>query len=180
MQPMRALALLALFAPAASLVIPAPLRAVGSSRAFVRMQESPPPPPTGRLGATVDQDGKSNVWAVEPAMKVDNTNQDKGIVAFAPVLATLSCLSSYLSLWPRVAAPAADVSGCRPGVGAAHQAAPDEVSVRSSEFSCMILLEDVWEMTESNRARPVEFRVDAFALAQPPPTGDALLASIAV
>lgn len=24
--------------------------------------EAPPPPPKGRLGATVDQDGKSNVW----------------------------------------------------------------------------------------------------------------------
>jgi len=97
---MRALALLALFAPAASLVIPAPLRAVGSSRAFVRMQESPPPPPTGRLGATVDQDGKSNVWAVEPAMKVDNTNQDKGIVAFAPVLGVAGLIVLLVPLLP--------------------------------------------------------------------------------
>lgn len=28
----------------------------------LRAQEAPPPPPKGRLGATVDQDGKSNVW----------------------------------------------------------------------------------------------------------------------
>ncbi len=28
----------------------------------VNMEAPSPPPPTGRLGATVDQDGKSNVW----------------------------------------------------------------------------------------------------------------------
>merc|ERR1719453_2347155 len=49
----------------------------------VRLQEAPPPPPKGKLGATVDQDGKSNVWAVEPTMKVEK--EDKGIMAFAPV-----------------------------------------------------------------------------------------------
>jgi len=47
------------------------------------MQEAPPPPPQGKLGATVDQDGKSNVWAVEPTMKVDSV--DKGLMAYAPV-----------------------------------------------------------------------------------------------
>ena len=31
-----------------------------------RMQEAPPPPPKGKLGATVDQDGKSNVWVRAP------------------------------------------------------------------------------------------------------------------
>ena len=40
---------------------------VGTRSAMVpkvqlRAQEAPPPPPTGKLGATVDQDGKSNVW----------------------------------------------------------------------------------------------------------------------
>merc|ERR1719324_1743585 len=49
----------------------------------LRAQEAPPPPPKGKLGATVDQDGKSNVWAVEPSMKVDK--EDKGLLAFAPV-----------------------------------------------------------------------------------------------
>ena len=33
------------------------------------------PPPKGRLGSSVDQDGKSNIWAVEPKMAVD---QDAG------------------------------------------------------------------------------------------------------
>ena len=28
----------------------------------LRAQEAPPPPPKGKLGATIDQDGKSNVW----------------------------------------------------------------------------------------------------------------------
>jgi len=49
----------------------------------LRAQEAPPPPPKGKLGATVDQDGKSNVWAVEPTMKVEK--EDKGVMAFAPV-----------------------------------------------------------------------------------------------
>ena len=31
-------------------------------RVQLRAQEAPPPPPKGKLGATVDQDGKSNVW----------------------------------------------------------------------------------------------------------------------
>lgn len=45
----------------------------------------PPPPKSGRLGGTVDQDGKSNVWAVEPTMQVDKG--DKGLSAFFPVIA---------------------------------------------------------------------------------------------
>ena len=49
----------------------------------VRMDTPPPPNSGSRLGGTVDQDGKSNVWAVEPAVKVEKT--DKGIMAYAPV-----------------------------------------------------------------------------------------------
>ena len=34
----------------------------------IRLQDPPPPPPgKGRLGGTVDQDGKSNVWVRTPA-----------------------------------------------------------------------------------------------------------------
>ena len=36
---------------------------------------APSPPPKGRLGSSVDQDGKSNIWTVEPKMAVD---QDAG------------------------------------------------------------------------------------------------------
>merc|ERR1719460_1720673 len=87
-----------LLAPAHALVIGvAPTgAALRAPLAGVRAQEEPPPPPTksgSRLGGTVDQDGKSNVWAVEPTMKVDQA--DKGLLAFAPVVgvAALAVLS---------------------------------------------------------------------------------------
>ena len=43
----------------------------------VYMQGAPPPPPK-RQGATVDQDGKSNVWAVEPQQQVESEADGKG------------------------------------------------------------------------------------------------------
>ena len=57
----KALLLLALscFAASDALVIGA---RPAVKRVAVRAQEAPSPPPKGRLGATVDQDGKSNVW----------------------------------------------------------------------------------------------------------------------
>merc|ERR1719335_694155 len=54
-------------------------------RAATVMAEPPPPPPK-RQGATVDQDGKSNVWAVEPAMQVDKSPKKSGIKAYLPVI----------------------------------------------------------------------------------------------
>jgi len=90
--------LLALVAPLEALVVGTAriVPAQGALRAplaGVRAQEAPPPPPGSRLGGTVDQDGKSNVWAVEPSMKVENT--DKGVLSFAPVIgvAALAVLS---------------------------------------------------------------------------------------
>ena len=56
--------LFALVAPCDALVLGARAGA-GAPRAAlrnIRAQEAPPPPPRGKLGATVDQDGKSNVW----------------------------------------------------------------------------------------------------------------------
>eukprot|EP00304_Pavlova_gyrans_P013635 CAMPEP_0206042966 /NCGR_PEP_ID=MMETSP1466-20131121/7130_1 /ASSEMBLY_ACC=CAM_ASM_001126 /TAXON_ID=44452 /ORGANISM="Pavlova gyrans, Strain CCMP608" /LENGTH=117 /DNA_ID=CAMNT_0053417701 /DNA_START=40 /DNA_END=393 /DNA_ORIENTATION=- len=39
--------------------------------------DQPPPIKTkSGLGRTVDEDGKSNVWAVEPRMRVDNSEMD--------------------------------------------------------------------------------------------------------
>ena len=73
--------------------------APSSSLRFVRM-ETPPPPPSGRLGATVDQDGKSNVWAVEPTMKVDATTADKGLVAYAPVFGLAGLIVLLVPLLP--------------------------------------------------------------------------------
>merc|ERR1712087_774750 len=94
------LALCVLVASSDALIVqprlaPLPLSVLCSTVSLIRVQETPPPPPpSGRLGATVDQDGKSNVWAVEPAMKVEGEN-DKGIMAFAPVagVALLALLS---------------------------------------------------------------------------------------
>ena len=64
----------------------------------LRAQEAPPPPPKGKLGATVDQDGKSNVWAVEPSMKVDK--EDKGLLAFAPVALVAVAAVAVVPLLP--------------------------------------------------------------------------------
>ncbi|KAL1514964.1 hypothetical protein AB1Y20_004040 [Prymnesium parvum] len=62
----------------------------------LRMDEAPPPPPT-RFGATIDQDGKSNVWAVEPTMKTD---ADKGAMAFAPVAGVAALALLAIPLLP--------------------------------------------------------------------------------
>uniref|UniRef100_A0A7S0L765 Uncharacterized protein n=1 Tax=Coccolithus braarudii TaxID=221442 RepID=A0A7S0L765_9EUKA len=76
-----------------------PLRSpASSSLSFIRAETPPPPPPSGRLGATVDQDGKSNVWAVEPSMKVEG--QDKGIMAFAPVVGVAALAVLCVPLLP--------------------------------------------------------------------------------
>eukprot|EP00551_Chaetoceros_affinis_P002380 CAMPEP_0203637612 /NCGR_PEP_ID=MMETSP0088-20131115/3890_1 /ASSEMBLY_ACC=CAM_ASM_001087 /TAXON_ID=426623 /ORGANISM="Chaetoceros affinis, Strain CCMP159" /LENGTH=110 /DNA_ID=CAMNT_0050492085 /DNA_START=26 /DNA_END=358 /DNA_ORIENTATION=- len=59
--------------------------------------ESPTPIPTTERGVSVDQDGKSNVWAIEPKMEVDTKSSDEkastaifaagGLAAFAAVAA---------------------------------------------------------------------------------------------
>lgn len=55
-----------LLAPTEALVVgSAPnLRTAVARSSPIRLQDEPPPPPPkgGRLGGTVDQDGKSNVW----------------------------------------------------------------------------------------------------------------------
>jgi len=72
------------------IVPPLPIQAVnpGSSRGAlgsVRAQAPPPPPENkGSTGRTVDQDGKSNVWAVEPTMQT--VKDDNGWIKYAPVL----------------------------------------------------------------------------------------------
>ena len=102
-------------APLEALVLAgaAPRPALARSK-VLRMQEAPPPPPSGsRLGGTVDQDGKSNVWAVEPSMKVEKT--DKGIMSFAPVaLVALTAVA------------------CVPLLPLLFAANPDQVCARSS------------------------------------------------
>ena len=55
-----------LLAPCAALLVGARPGVVAAVRPNtlhrLRMDDAPPPPPGQRFGATVDQDGKSNVW----------------------------------------------------------------------------------------------------------------------
>ena len=90
-----------LLAPTEALVLsPAPrMNGAVARSSGIRMQSEPPPPPgSGRLGGTVDQDGKSNVWAVEPSMKVDK--KDKGILQFAPVIGVAVLAVASVPLLP--------------------------------------------------------------------------------
>ena len=68
-------------------------------RAATVMAEPPPPPPK-RQGATVDQDGKSNVWAVEPVMEGDKSPKKSGIKAFLPVIGAAGLAVLSLPLLP--------------------------------------------------------------------------------
>ena len=94
-------AVLLALAPCDALVIGSRAPMCPSARApmrNIRAEEPMPPPPSARLGATVDQDGKSNVWAVEPSMKVES--KDKGILAFAPVAAVGAAALIAIPLLP--------------------------------------------------------------------------------
>lgn len=66
----------------------------------LRMSEeesAPAPIPTVERGVSLDQDGKSNVWAIEPKMEVDSKSSEEktssaifaagGLAAFAAVAA---------------------------------------------------------------------------------------------
>ena len=57
--------LLALIAQCDGLVLGARSASLAPRTSLVRL-EAPPPPPKGKLGATIDQDGKSNVWVSTP------------------------------------------------------------------------------------------------------------------
>jgi hypothetical protein len=62
---------------------------LGYQRAPVVVMEGVPRGSRGREGATVDQDGKSNVWAVEPTLQVEGGAAGKekgGFKKFLPVL----------------------------------------------------------------------------------------------
>jgi len=68
-------------------------------RAPLVLMDAPPPPAPKRQGATVDQDGKSNVWAVEPAMQTE-ASTDKGLLKFLPVIAIAVLALLALPLLP--------------------------------------------------------------------------------
>ena len=97
----RFLALTLLVAPLEALVVAAAAPRMGVARvSAVKMQEAPPPPNSGScLGGTVDQDGKSNVWAVEPAMQVDKTEKS-GLLKFAPIIGIAVLAAAALPLLP--------------------------------------------------------------------------------
>jgi hypothetical protein len=65
----------------------------------VYMQGAPPPPPK-RQGATVDQDGKSNVWAVEPQQQVEDQTDGKGLLKYAPIVLVIALIALAFPLLP--------------------------------------------------------------------------------
>jgi hypothetical protein len=96
---MRLALLFALVAAAHAFHAPMPAVRATAGRPAVRIAMSdekvPVTRPKSGLGRTVDQDGKSNVWAVEPKMRVDNSDfnaADPKIVAggIAAILAIVA------------------------------------------------------------------------------------------
>jgi VIT1/CCC1 family predicted Fe2+/Mn2+ transporter len=60
-----------------------------------------------RLGRSRDQDGKSNIWSIEPSMEVEEEEQSSaqknlviGAVVIGAALASLPLLSAFSSLLP--------------------------------------------------------------------------------
>ena len=50
------------------------------------LERSEPPLPSVERGVSVDQDGKSNVWAIEPKIEIENkSNEDKSTAALVAV-----------------------------------------------------------------------------------------------
>merc|ERR1711966_314098 len=88
------LCLVAAFVAAAEAFSPAALPALraSSTRARgicnLRMQEDPKSP--RRVGASIDADGKSNVWAVEPKMQVENPTGGGGMAKTGIALAAIA------------------------------------------------------------------------------------------
>merc|ERR1712157_187704 len=73
---------------------------VATSRATHLYMSDGPPPSSGKpieRGVSMDQDGKSNVWAIEPKMEVENKSSEEktggflvaggGFVVFAAIAA---------------------------------------------------------------------------------------------
>ena len=75
----------------------APQNALVSSRASPRFAEDKNPGNFVERGVSTDQDGKSNVWAIEPKMEIENKSSDEktgsaliavgGFAAFAAIAA---------------------------------------------------------------------------------------------
>ncbi|EKX39901.1 hypothetical protein GUITHDRAFT_154260 [Guillardia theta CCMP2712] len=93
-----------MLAPSASLSAKATMVGPSSRKApaclALRMQDNDGPASPKRMGASVDADGKSNVWAVEPKMQVQDPESSGqstaliGGVAAAGIAAIAAILSS--------------------------------------------------------------------------------------
>ena len=56
------------------------------------LERSEPPLPSVERGVSVDQDGKSNVWAIEPKIEIENkSNEDKSTAALVAVGGLVVC-----------------------------------------------------------------------------------------
>eukprot|EP00307_Rebecca_sp_RCC1486_P002211 CAMPEP_0119410756 /NCGR_PEP_ID=MMETSP1335-20130426/3685_1 /TAXON_ID=259385 /ORGANISM="Chrysoculter rhomboideus, Strain RCC1486" /LENGTH=114 /DNA_ID=CAMNT_0007435333 /DNA_START=46 /DNA_END=390 /DNA_ORIENTATION=- len=67
------------------------------------MDDSKPVESKSGLGRTVDQDGKSNVWAIEPRMKVEQSEfsvtDPKVLVGIAALVGTLVAIPLFPTLF---------------------------------------------------------------------------------
>ena len=73
--------LLALIVQCDGLVLGTRSASLAPRTSLVRL-EAPPPPPKGKLGATIDQDGKSNVWVSPHAGPTNKTLSVLLVTAF--------------------------------------------------------------------------------------------------
>ena len=74
-----------LLAPTEALVMHAAARPTVVSRARSIVAEEPPPPPAGsRLGGTIDQDGKSNVWVCVCRPRITPSVLFRGVASVPP------------------------------------------------------------------------------------------------
>jgi len=61
-----------------------------------------------RLGRSKDEDGKSNIWSIEPTMQVEEDDEESGskknifigVAVFAAAIASLPLFNAFSSLFP--------------------------------------------------------------------------------
>ena len=85
---------------------PAPLRALSQAEnpSHAQVARLSPPrmmsdeaPTSGRRGISVDQDGKSNIWSIEPTMRVEEADNSKNlaIVGVTAVFAVVAIAAAF-------------------------------------------------------------------------------------
>mmetsp|Transcript_113990 Transcript_113990/g.322719 ORF Transcript_113990/g.322719 Transcript_113990/m.322719 type:complete len:234 (+) Transcript_113990:76-777(+) len=68
-------------------------------------QSSEPTPQSKRVGASIDADGKSNVWAVEPKMTVVDTKEGNPVLKWGPVVGAAGIGAALIPLLPKLFGP---------------------------------------------------------------------------